>query len=462
MTPALVAVVGYLVLQVLVGAWISRRIASEADYLVAGRTLGYPLAIFSIFATWFGAESMVGSAGRAYGQGVSLASAEPFGYGLCLLLMGLLFAVPLRARGLTTLADLYRERYSPSVERVAALLLVPSSVLWAAAQVRAFGHVLSTTTTTLDVETALGIAAGLTILYTMFGGMLADAINDLIQGILLIVGLGVLLAAVVQALGGVDGAMAAASAARAARPPATRPPLLDLLEEWAIPVLGSVLATELVGRVLATRSPTVARRAPIAAGAIYMLVGLVPLAIGLVGPRLAPGLPDPEQLLPAVARTLLPTVGYALFAGGLVAAILSTVDSTLLTASSLLSHNVLVPVFGIARERTRVLVARGLVGAFGLAAWLLAHRAEGVHALVETASAFGSAGALVAACFGLFTRWGGATAAMASLLGGTVAYVVASLGGAPWPFLLSLAAALGGYAAGAVVERASGVGRRVS
>ncbi|HXF96669.1 MAG TPA: hypothetical protein VNI61_11280, partial [Gemmatimonadales bacterium] len=79
MTPALAAVLAFMALQFGIGVWVSRRIRTEDDYLVAGRRLGYPLAIFSIFATWFGAETVVGSAGRAYRGGVSLASAEPFG-----------------------------------------------------------------------------------------------------------------------------------------------------------------------------------------------------------------------------------------------------------------------------------------------------------------------------------------------------------------------------------------------
>ena len=73
-----------------------------------------------MLATWFGAETIVGSAGTAYAEGVSLGSAEPFGYGLCLIVMGLIFAVPLHRRKLTTLADLYRQRYSVGVERLAA------------------------------------------------------------------------------------------------------------------------------------------------------------------------------------------------------------------------------------------------------------------------------------------------------------------------------------------------------
>jgi Na+/proline symporter len=85
MTPTLVAVICYLVLQLGIGVWVSRRINSEADYLVAGRQLGLSLATFSVFATWFGAETIVGSAGTTLREGVSGASAEPFGYGLCLI-----------------------------------------------------------------------------------------------------------------------------------------------------------------------------------------------------------------------------------------------------------------------------------------------------------------------------------------------------------------------------------------
>ena len=461
MTPALAAVLAYLALQLSVGIWVARRIASESDYLVAGRRLGYGLATFSIFATWFGAETTIGSAGTAYVEGVGAGSAEPFGYGLCLLLMGLIFAGPLRRRGLITLADLYRQRYSTRVERVAAVVLVPGSVLWAAAQVRAFGTVLASSSASLDVDLAIRLAAAFTVLYTMFGGLLADAINDMIQGAVLILGLVVLLVAVVNGLGGLEATAAAASAAGRVRVHAASDlPTLAIMEAWAIPVLGSVLATELVGRVVATRSERVARRSSMGAGAMYLVIGCIPLLIGLVGPSITPGLTDPEQLLPATARTLLPTFGYALFAGGLVAAILSTVDSTLLTASSLVSHNLLVPALRLTSERAKVLLARGCVMAFGVMAYVLALRSEGVFELVEQASAFGSAGAVVTVTFGLFTRIGGPAAALATLLTGTAAYLAGSYGGAAYPFLLSLAAALGTYLLVAAGEAAGLVGPR--
>jgi Na+/proline symporter len=451
----LLAISLYMALQFGIGIWVSRRIRTEADYILAGRSLGYLLCTFSIFATWFGAETIVGSAGRAYREGISLASAEPFGYGLCLLLAGLVFAAPLWRRKLTTLADLYRQRFSVEAERLAAIVLIPGSIYWAAAQIRAFGHVISASTSAVDAEIAIAIAAGFTIAYAMFGGLLVDAITDVIQGLVLVVGLVVVFVFVIPHLG---------DAAAGAVPAVPRVQLLPnsdestwaLIERWAIPIGGSVLATELVGRLLAARSVLVARRSAMMAAALYIGVGSIPLVIGMFGPGLAPGISDEEQLLPVIARTMLPTFAYAIFAGALISAILSTVDSTLLTSSSLLSHNIIVPVFRVGDERRKVLFARAGVVAFGVIAYVLALHASGVFALVEQASAFGSAGVLVSACFGMFTSFGGARAAVVTLALSPAAYLVAGALRSETPFLLSLAVAFVAYVLAAVLERRVG------
>ena len=434
-----------------IGVWVSRRIRTEDDFLLAGRQLGYPLAIFSIFATWFGAETIVGSAGRVSREGVSLSSAEPFGYGLCLILMGLVFAGPLWRRKLTTLADLFRTRYSASVERLAALILIPSSILWAAAQMRALGYVL-TIGSSLHAEAAIAIAAGFTVLYTAYGGLLADAITDLIQGVLLVIGLGVVLVAAIVHLGGIDAATAVLGADRLRLAGTGGASFMDVLEAWAIPVCGSVVATELVSRVIAARSRQVAQRSAVAAGGLYVAVGLIPVFIGLVGAAIVPDIQDSEQLVPAVARQLLPTLAYAVFAGGFISAILSTVNTTLLVPAGLLSHNVLVPLLGTVGDGTKVRIARIGVLGFGAVAYVLALHADGVFALVEQASAFGSAGALVTIVFGLFTTLGGARTASATLVVGVVAYVAGLVTGFPYPFLGSLVASLATYVAGAALE----------
>lgn len=449
----LLALLGYLVLQLAIGVWLAPKIRTEDEYLVAGRSLGYPLTIFSIFATWFGAESCIASAGRAYREGFSLTTAEPFAYGVTLLAMGLIFAVPLWKRKLTTLADLFRERYGTGVERLAAVVLVPSGILWAAAQLRGFGHVL-TTVTDLDLGVAIAASAGFCILYTMLGGLLADAITDLIQGVLLVAGLLLLVVAVARREGGFATALAGIDLDRIrVVGPDVTPTLLGVLEEWAIPIAGSLVAVELVSRVIAARSPQVARNGALLAGGLYMAVGVLPIFLGLAGGQLVGTVADSEQFLPALALEVLPAAGYVLFAGALISAILSTVDTILLVGSGLLTHNVIAPVFGVASDRGRLLLARSGVVVLGAVALWLALGATGVADLVEEASGFGSAGALVVTSFALFSRWGGALAATLSLVGGLATYVLASAVALPYPFLTSMAAAVGLYCLGAVLQR---------
>jgi SSS family solute:Na+ symporter len=179
---------------------------------------------------------------------------------------------------------------------------------------------------------------------------------------------------------------------------------------------------------------------------------LMPLFLGLTAGALVPQLAESEQFLPALALEVLPTAAYVVFAGALLSAILSTVDTILLSGSGLATHNVIAPMLGIHDERSRLRLARAGVVALGFVALVLALRATDVAALVEEASSFGSAGALVVVSFALFSRLGGAWAATASLLGGLVSYVAGTAWGWPYPFTSSLVAAVLCYFAGAIMD----------
>jgi Na+/proline symporter len=457
MNGTLLAILVYVLAQLGIGWWVARRIRTEDDYLVAGRNMGYGLAIFTIFATWFGAETCVSAAGAIYESGLSGGSADPFGYAVCLFLMGLVFAVPLWKRRLTTMGDLFRQRFSPAVERLAVLLMVPTSLFWAAAQIRAFGQVISSSSG-LQVELTIIVAALVVVVYTVSGGFLADAMTDLVQGIALILGLGVLL--VVVLLNGGAEAVTRVEPGRLQILGGGSVPWYEVAEAWAIPVLGSVVAAELVARVVATRTPTIARNSFFAGGAAYLAIGLIPVTLGLIGTQVLPGLDDPEQIVPRLAQIHLPGMLYVLFAGALVSAILSTVDSTLLTASSLVSHNILVPLRPGLSEAAKVRSARIGVAVFGVLACLMALSAEAVYTLVEQSSAFGSAGIVVTVTFGLFTRLGGPLSALAALLAGVLVWVVGNyVLGLSWAYLAAVGASITAYAAGALIERAHALRR---
>jgi len=455
MTPVLAGVLAYILLQLALGFWVSRRVKTEDDYLVAGRRLGFPIVMFTVFATWFGAETCIGSAGEAYRGGLSATTADPFGYAGCLLFMGLVYAIPLWKRKLTTLADLFRRRYGPGVERLAVLLLVPTSLMWAAAQIRAFGHVLGAASE-FSLEFTVTLAAVVVIVYTVAGGLLADAVTDFVQGIVLIAGL-VLVIGLMAASGDLRALRELPAEQLALRAPDAS--LLATLEAWAIPIMGSVVAQELVQRVIAARSPQVARGATVTAALLYVAVGVIPLLVGLAAIRLAPGIAEPEQVLILRAEHYLPGVLYVVFAGALVSAILSTVDSALLVSGALVAHNVVLPVLPRATERARLTANRAAVAAFGVLAYALALTAPSVYHLVEQASAFGGASVFVPMTFGLFTRVGGARAAVASVVAGVAVYTLGTHAlGIPYPFLSSLAASTLVYLAVAALEPAAAVG----
>ena len=446
MTTELLLLTLWVLAQLALGLWVARRVRTEDDFFVAGRRLGPWMAAASVFATWFGAESCVGAAGQVHESGLGALSVEPYAYGLCLLVMGLVFAVPLWRLGITTLPDFFARRFGTATERVAALVLMPASILWAAAQIRAFGTVLAGAAPSLDVGTGIAIAAVLAGLYTMLGGLLADVVTDLLQGGVLIVGLVLLLVAVTGDLGGASGLLDAAGERLAARAVEPSPGVLDVVEAWAIPICGSVVAQEVVSRSLAARSAGTARGAALGGGGIYLLVGTIPVVLGLVGGRLVPGLEDGEQLLPTLAREYLPMGLFVLFSGALVAAILSTVDSALLVVGSLVERNLLLG--RTASDALRLRVARGAVLAAAGAAWWLAAGSDGVFALVELASAFGSSGVLVCVVLGLFTRRGGQVSALAALGTGAALWVLGDAGGHwPHPYLVSLGGALVAYLA---------------
>jgi Na+/proline symporter len=451
MTLELIGLMAYVILQLGIGVYVSRRARSEVDYYLAGRNLGMVLATCSIAATWFGAETCLGSSGMVYGSGLSSGRTDPFGYALCLVLMAVLLATRLWKGGFVTLGDLFRGRFGPRVEVLAVLLMVPTSLLWAGAQVRAFGQILAVSSGTTWQLGALA-ATLVVIVYSAMGGLRADVLTDFVQGIAITIGLAVLAFATVSHLGGLGSAFSSIDPERL-RLVAAGESWLSQLDGWMIPMAGSLVAQELIARVSASRTAEVARNATFAAASLYLAIGLLPIGLALMGPALVPGLEDHEQFLPRLARSYLSPVLFVLFAGAIVSAILSTVDSALLAVGSLVSHNVLRVWTGAASERSKLLAARVCVIIAGMVAYAIAVTSESIHGLVASASGFGSAGLLVITFFGLFSGYGGPRAATASLVAGVIAIVAAEqFMQLQAPFLFSGAAAVAAFVLAGVFE----------
>lgn len=408
-------IAAYVALQVWIAARVARGVKSEDDFFVGGRRVGLlPIAI-SLFATWFGAETLMGSTAAIAAGGMAESRAEPFGYALALVVMGLLLAAQFRAKGYLTVADFFRERFGRTAEIASAIIMALVSVIWAAAQLVAFAAIL---------EAAIGVPAGFTLIaatmivliYTTLSGVVGDIATDVVQTVILLIGIAVTFAAVAMRFGGVEGMVAA-----------IRPEQLNLLGEgeswlsridaWAIPILGSLVAQEALSRMLSTRSPEDARKAALGAGALYFVVGVFPLTIALAGVHLAPtGWDGGDDFLPRLAAESMPPLLYLVFVAAILSALLSTVNSNLLSVSSMLAVNLTGSLHERMNPSARLFLARFATIAAGVAAFGVAAAGASIRDLIELTSVFGQAGILVAVLIGVNSGFGGPKAALAAIL----------------------------------------------
>ncbi|MGQ0619610.1 MAG: sodium:solute symporter family protein [Panacagrimonas sp.] len=440
----------YVVLQLAIAFAFARRNRNEEDYLLAGRSLGPWMATFTVFATWYGAETCIGATGEAYAYGLSGVLADPFGYTIGIVLMGLIFGRVLWTKGIVTMADLFRNRYGRGVERLAAIVMVPSTLMWAAAQVRGFGQILASVSE-VGLIASITLAAAVVIAYTAIGGMWADAVTDLVQGLVLIAGI-VVLFVVFLDLGGLEHVTRL--------PPEKLDPLnerswLDALDTLAVPIFSTIAAQELVSRVLAMRSAALARSATVAAGFLYLAMGVIPVIIGLGAAAFIGTDGDPEQVISLFAQKHLPLPLYILFLGALVSAILSTLSGALLVAGSLAAHNVYAPLRPGISEEHKLKANRYGVIAFGFIAYGIALASDSMYELVQESSSIGTSGILVLLVFAVWApRLGQAASAYAALVMGTGTYLAcAHLIGMESPYLLSVAVSLIAYLACAPLGR---------
>ncbi|MBC7364375.1 MAG: sodium:solute symporter, partial [Candidatus Aminicenantes bacterium] len=356
--------------------------------------------------------------GAVYELGLSGSRADPFGFSLCLFLMGFLLAKKLRAGNYLTLADFIKDQYGSLSEKLVVWVMIPSSIIWGAAQLRAFGQILSVSTT-LPLDLMICLSALLVIFYTVLGGLLGDIYTDLIQGLIVMSSLLILLVLILNRtpdLAGIINHM-----------PANRWNILGVgesiwerLDRWAVPVLGSLVVQEAISRFLAARSPREAAQACHLAGGIYFFTGAIPLFLGFIGPWILPGISDRENFLVLLSHQHLPGFLSVIFLGALISAILSTVDSILLACSALFAHNFLIPIFKISNEKNRLLLTRLAVIGTGLIALSIALAGNRIYDLVLLAASFGTAGVLIITLFGLYAKNKNHLAANVTMVAGLV------------------------------------------
>jgi SSS family transporter len=447
-TVILIGVAVYIAIMIGIGIWSAGKTHSVAEFAVAGRSLPLWLCTATVVATWFGGGTMIGAAGAAYDDGMLGVIADPFGGALCLALVGLFFVRLFRRLRYFSFIEFVEQRFGPLAGVVASVAALMSSLMWVAGMLVAFAVILETLT---GVPMVVGIIGGavVVVVYTSLGGMLAVALTDFVQFVIIAIGLVVLLAVVLIDVGGWS-----AIAAQLPEHTFRMIPLEHSLDQWLLYLrawvifgLADIASQSLLQRAMSARSERVAQNSFYLGSLLYLGFGLIPVMLGIIAIVSMPGLDNAEAVVPALALQHLPPAAIALFVGALLAAIMSSCDSALLAAATVISTNLLPRVRRNPSDALRLAVIRGAIPVGGLIAVIAALNAQVVFDTVLDANMLMLAAVIAPFVLGVWWHKANRAGALAAMSAGVVAWIVVSYVWPEWPgdlvgFVVSLATML--------------------
>ena len=414
----LTLVIAYLLVTIAIGLVAAKRVKTSADFAIAGRHLPLAMIVTTTFATWFGAETVLGIPAKFVNSGLNGVVEDPFGAGGCLILVGLFFAGKLYRMNLLTISDYYRERYGRSVEVICSIIIMVSYLGWVSAQVTALGlvfNLLSGGVISMPWGMTIGVVSVLA--YTLFGGMWSVAITDFMQMIILVVGLAVLAVYAGDQAGGADKVIALAVSQDLFKflPEPNMKDILFFLAAAITIMFGSIPQQDVFQRVMSANSLNAATKGPIIGGICYILFAFVPMFLVvsalIIMPEQAAQLieEDPQKVLPTLVMTQMPFIMQVLFFGALLSAIKSCASATLLAPSVTFTENIWRQFFPHQGDKQSLLAMRVTVLVFSALVLLYAIQMQGssIYEMVSGAYQVTLVGAFIPLLFGLY--WAKAT-----------------------------------------------------
>jgi len=383
-------VIFYLLLNLVVGWWASKKVHSTQDFILAGRSLPFALATMVTFATWFGSETMLGAPREFVHGGVLAIIEEPFGAALGLLIVGSIYAKKLYPLPVLTFSDYFRIRFGAISEKLSAIVMIPSYFGWISAQLVALGMTLHLL---LPITTEMGIVIGavLVMTYTLLGGMWSITITDFLHNIILIIGLLFLAYLLLDKIPdwGIFIDQQPAGFFRFIPKENTWVDWLTYSAAWMTIGLGSIPQQDIFQRVMSAKSAKIASKASLAAGMMYLSIAMLPLLIALIAIRLYPSLlAEDDLLIPNLVMKFTPYGVQILFLGALLSALLSTTSGAILAPASVLGENLLKPSLKNPDDKKVLFYIRvSVVLVTGACIWMAITR-QNIFELVSEASAF--------------------------------------------------------------------------
>lgn len=416
----------YLVCMIPISFYASRYVKNTQDFVLAGRNLPFYMALATVFATWLGSDSILGASSYMAQGGFLEVIADPFGAGLCLVLIGLFFARKLYGMNHLTIGDYFEHRYNKTIATFLSLAIVLTYFGWVGAQFVALGLVMHWVFG-MPIVAGIIVAAAIVIMYTYIGGMWSVVMHDLVQTTIIVVGLIVILFSVSSSMGGFSEIISNTPPEFfAVTPEFTLSAWLAYIAAWMAIGLGSIPQQDVYQRVMAAKSAAIAKWASIGGGLLYFSIVMIPLFLGLAAAQLYPELlaegGDPQLLVPTLVGDHTHIVVQVLFFGALLSAIMSTASAALLAPATLVAENVVRPFFPHITDSYRMQLIQVSIIVVAIGAIILAIQQGDIYELVGSAYSITLVSALVPLTFGLYTKRANNLGALLAIIFGIVTW----------------------------------------
>lgn len=416
----------YMVLMIPISFYASRFVKNTNDYVLAGRNLPLYMALATVFATWLGSDSILGASSYMAQGGLLNVISDPFGAGLCLVLIGLFYARKLYGMNHLTIGDYLTHRYNKTIGTILSLAIVLTYFGWVAAQFVALGLVMHWVFG-MPLIAGIIVSAAIVVMYTYIGGMWSVVMHDLVQTAIIIVGLIVILIQVSINMGGISNILSATPPEFfSLTPEHTTSAWLAYVAAWMAIGLGSIPQQDVYQRVMAAKSAKIAQWASIGGGLLYFTIVLIPLILGLAAAQLYPELladgADSQLLLPTLISEHTNIVVQIAFFGALLSAIMSTASAALLAPATLVAENVVKPFFPHITDKYRMHLIQTSIVIVALGAITLAIQQGDIYELVGSAYSITLVTALVPLTFGLYSQKANNLGAMLAIIFGFVTW----------------------------------------
>lgn len=358
----------------------------EETIMLAKRNLGIFVGVLTMTATWVGGGYVNGSAEAVFSRGIIWCQ-TPFGYSLSLVLGGMFFAKPMREQGYVTMLDPFQIKYG---KHIGALLFIPAllgETIWTASILSALGSTLSVI---LDMDNNIAIisSAAVAVIYTFFGGMYSVALTDVIQLFFIVFGLVLSIPfawkhssvneeqLVTQDwLGSVKGSESG-----------------EFLDNYMLLIFGGIPYQAYFQRVLSVKTSRQAQLLSYTAAFLCAVLSIPSILLGGIARNADWNATDygmdittdeqRTQVLPLVLNYLTPPWVSFFGLGAVSAAVMSSADSCILSASSMFTHNIYKAIINPQAEgKYTMVVLRISIAAVALVASVLAISINSIYGL---------------------------------------------------------------------------------